>query len=86
VEADLPGFRVESSLGSHFFHNVTSMNIGYLTVPANGGLSFVDWDWLSSFPPERRSAHCAWTSLPEPLEILMDGRRSKAIVRKKARG
>lgn len=83
VEADLPGFRVESSLGSHFFHNVTSMNIGYLTVPANGGLSFVDWAWLASFPPERRTAHCAWTRLPEPLEILMDGRRSKAIVRKK---
>ncbi|MBL8968720.1 MAG: hypothetical protein JNG85_17075 [Spirochaetaceae bacterium] len=83
VEADLPGFRVESSLGSHFFHNVTSMNIGYLTVPANEGPSFVDWAWLASFPPERRTAHCVWTRLPEPLEILMDGRKSKALVRKR---
>ena len=82
VEADLAGFRVESSLGSHFFHNVTSMNIGYLTVPARGGPSRVDWDWLSSMEPRRRTGHCVWTSLPEPLEILMDGRTSRAIVRK----
>jgi DNA-binding NarL/FixJ family response regulator len=82
VEADLPDFRVDSSLGSHFFHNVTSMNIGYFTVPASGQ-SFVDWTWLASFHPERRTAHCAWTVLPEPLEVLMDGRRSKAIVRKR---
>jgi DNA-binding response OmpR family regulator len=86
VEADLPGFRVDSSLGSHFFHNVTSMNIGYLTVPANQGLSGIDWAWLASFPPERRTEHCAWTHLPEPLEVLMDGRKSRAIVRKTVAG
>jgi hypothetical protein len=83
VEADLPGFRVDSSLGSHFFHNVTSMNIGYLTVPANEGASRIDWAWLSSFEPESRTPHCARTRLPEPLEILMDGRKSMAVVRKR---
>ncbi len=81
VEADLPGFSVESSLGSHFFHNVTSMNIGYLTVSSPGS-SFVDWAWLAAQPVERRSAHCVWTSLAAPLEVLMDGRRSRAIVKK----
>jgi len=86
VEADLPDFRVESSLGSHFFHNVTSMNIGYLTVPMNGGPSFVDWAWLSSIPAKRTTEHCSWTVLSEPLEILMDGRKSKAIVRKRVSG
>jgi hypothetical protein len=84
VEADLPDFRVDSSLGSHFFHNVTSMNIGYFTVPANGGPSFVDWAWLASFPPERSTAHCSRTCLPEPLDILMDGRKSRAVIRKRA--
>ena len=81
VETDLPELKVESSLGSHFFHNVTSMNIGYFTVPW-GGEGFVDWDWLYSFAPERRTAHCARTRLPEPMEILMDGRKSKAVIRK----
>jgi len=85
VEADLTDFKVESSLGSHFFHNVTSMNIGYLTVPWDGGEGKVDWDWLYSFEPARRTPRCARTRLPAPLEILMDGRSSRAVVLKRAR-
>jgi hypothetical protein len=29
VEVGLPDFHVDASLGSHFFHNVTSMTVGY---------------------------------------------------------
>jgi hypothetical protein len=83
VEADLPGYSVESSLGSHFFHNVTSMNIGYLTVPADNGPSRIDWAWLGSFEPVMATAHCAWVRLPEALDIIMDGRKSHAMIRKR---
>ena len=81
VEADLPGFKVESSLGSHFFHNVTSMNIGYFTVPWNGG-GLVDWDWLYAVPPESITPHCARTRFDSPIEIVMDGRKGLAAVLK----
>jgi hypothetical protein len=81
VEADLAGFKVESSLGSHFFHNVTSMNIGYFTVPW-GGAGLVDWDWLYAIPPESSTRHCARTRTERPLEILMDGRKGLAAVLK----
>jgi DNA-binding NarL/FixJ family response regulator len=84
VEADLPGFSVESSLGSHFFHNVTSMNIGYLTVPAGSLTSRVDWDWLATLAAEQRTAHCVWAHLDTPLSIMMDGRKSSAIVKKRS--
>ena len=82
VEADLPDFRVESSLGSHFFHNVTSMNIGYLTVPwseDNG----IDWEWLRARPVAKRLEHCVWTRLEEPLDVLMDGKASRAAILRK---
>ncbi len=79
VEADLPDFRVESSLGSHFFHNVTSMNIGYLTVPW-AGAEDIDWDWLRAQPVAERRNHCLWTRLEEPLDVLMDGKGSRAVV------
>jgi hypothetical protein len=84
VEADIPGLSVESSMGSHFFHNVTGMRIGYLTVPLEGE-GRIDWEWLYSLEAERRTAHCARTRLPEPLGLLMDGRRSRAVVLKSAR-
>lgn len=79
VEADLEGFRVESSLGSHFFHNVTSMNIGYLTVPWSE-TEGIDWAWLRDRGEAKRLGSCLWTRLDEPLEVLMDGRASRAAV------
>jgi hypothetical protein len=85
VEAGLPCFKVESSLGSHFFHNITSMNIGYLSVGWNDHDSGVDWEWLYGFPPRRRTEHCARTRLPQPIEIVMDGRSGRAAVLKNAR-
>jgi len=84
VEADLEDFRVDSSLGSHFFHNLTSMNVGYFHVPRGDPDSFVDWDWLAAFVPARRTAHCARYEFPEPFEILMDGRSGRALVLKPA--
>ncbi|MDX9899358.1 MAG: PEP/pyruvate-binding domain-containing protein [Spirochaetia bacterium] len=85
VEADLEGFSVDSSLGSHFFHNVTSMNIGYLTVPWGGSGTRIDWEWLKGLPVHTRSAHCVWTVLPEPLDIIMDGTHSRSVIKKRSR-
>ena len=48
VEAGLKDFNVDASLGSHFFHNITSMNIGYFTVPARSDDSFIDFEYLRS--------------------------------------
>jgi hypothetical protein len=35
VEVSLPNFHLDASLGSHFFHNVTSMNVGYFSISQN---------------------------------------------------
>ena len=83
VEVDLPGFVVDSSLGSHFFHNLTSMNIGYMKIIQDGGGS-IDWEWLRSMPAKMTTEHCRWTSLETPVEVLMDGRSSKAVILKQA--
>lgn len=82
VEADLSDFRVESSLGSHFFHNVTSMNISYMSVPWNSDKPGLDWDWLKSKKPVKRGKYCVWTSFDEAFTILMDGRKSRSIILK----
>jgi hypothetical protein len=80
VETELPDFKVESSLGSHFFHNVISMNIGYLSVSLGRGKDRVDWGWLKSLPCEKRLRFCGWSKTAQPLNILMDGRTSNTII------
>jgi len=82
VEADLPEFRVDGSLGSHFFHNVTSMNIGYFTVPWDSPNAFVNWELLAAQEPKQRTPHCVHLRLSDPVDILMDGRRSSAVIKK----
>jgi hypothetical protein len=44
VEATLPGFGVELSQGSHFFHNISSAGVGYFSVRESHGR--IDWAWL----------------------------------------
>ncbi|MCX7025314.1 MAG: pyruvate, phosphate dikinase [Spirochaetes bacterium] len=82
VEADLEDFRVESSLGSHFFHNVTAMNIGYFSIPWHSPTAFVDWNWLGSSKTFRETAHCVHLRLDSPVSILMDGRKGRAAILK----
>ncbi len=81
VEADLPDFRVDSSLGSHFFHNVTAMNIGYFSAAYGSPSSFVDWDALAALPLVARTEHCSLVRVERELEILMDGSRGHGVIR-----
>jgi len=75
VEYALPDFQVDASLGSHFFHNVTALNIGYCSVPHPSSTSRIDWDWLRTQPEAARQGALVHTRLEQPLRIRMDGRR-----------
>ncbi|HEX7554088.1 MAG TPA: hypothetical protein VF378_11070, partial [Geothrix sp.] len=80
VEYAMANFQADASLGSHFFHNVTSLNIGYFTVPYPRGTSLLDWDWLRQQPEVWRSGCLVHTRLTEPVHIVMDGRRSASAI------
>ena len=80
VEADVKDFQVDASLGSHFFHNITSMNIGYFNVAYNSGNDFIDWDWLKSQKPKQKKEYFIHVRFKNPLKVLMDGRKSISVI------
>ncbi len=82
VEAGLKDFHVDASLGSHFFHNVTSMNIGYFTVGYNSKKSFIDWQWLAKQKKIWHRNFFARISLPKPVKVMMDGRHGISVIYK----
>ncbi|MCP4690267.1 MAG: hypothetical protein GY859_19600, partial [Desulfobacterales bacterium] len=45
VEASTPNLKVEPSQGSHFFHNITTLGINYITI-SDGKDDFIDWTRL----------------------------------------
>lgn len=96
VETGLKDFTVDASLGSHFFHNITSMNIGYFTIPFSPDLrevpsnrddevipsSFIDFHWLRNQKPENITKHFIHLCFTHPLKVLMDGKKSISVIYK----
>jgi hypothetical protein len=80
VEATLPELDFSLSQGSHFFHNVTSFQICYFSVPHTGGHQ-IDWDWLdeqTTVTDYELVRHC---ELSTPLEVKVDGKRGLGLIR-----
>jgi CheY-like chemotaxis protein len=82
VEVSLPNMNVDPSQGSHFFQNMTSLRIGYFTIPLNSAKGFIDWPWLEGQPAVRETTFLRHIRLAHPVKVMIDGRKSQGIVLK----
>jgi hypothetical protein len=80
VETSLEGYPLDASSGSHFFHNVTSMNVGYFSVQPELGTSFIDYDFLKKQELVNSTTYFRHVRFPSPVSIKMDGRKRLAVV------
>ncbi|MCW3804390.1 PEP/pyruvate-binding domain-containing protein [Plebeiibacterium marinum] len=80
VEMGLADFPLDASLGSHFFHNVTSMNVGYFSVHHNKTNEYVNYEILKKQKIVNKSHYFTHVEFNNPLKILMDGKHQKAVV------
>ncbi len=81
VEMGLPDFPLDGSLGSHFFHNVTSMNIGYFSVPYHSQETFINMEMLEKQDMVEEQVYSRHVRFQQDLEILMDGRVREALIK-----
>jgi CheY-like chemotaxis protein len=79
VETTAENLKADPSQGSHFFHNITSLGISYLTTSDTGD-DFIDWSWLQSLPAENRTRHLKHIRVDHPLTIKIDGKHSRAVI------
>ena len=82
METDFKDFEVEPSQGSHFFHNLTTFGVAYLTVHEGRSSGTINWDWIDSFTPYDdfmggiiRHIKCDF-----PLKVYVDGKTSKGLI------
>ncbi|MEE4175893.1 MAG: PEP/pyruvate-binding domain-containing protein [Bacteroides sp.] len=80
VEVSLENFPLDASLGSHFFHNVISMNVGYFSVKHNDLIDFVNWEALKSAPVIEKTRFFRHVRFDKPLEIVMDGKKRTSLI------
>jgi len=79
IETTTENFKADPSQGSHFFHNITSLGISYLTTSKNGD-DFIDWKWLQSLPTEEKTTYLHHVKLENQLTIKIDGKKSRAVI------
>jgi hypothetical protein len=80
VEVSLPNFNVDASLGSHFFHNVTSMNVGYFSVSGGSQNDRIVWEKLREQKVIEKGKFFSHIRFEKPLLIRMDGRKGIAVI------
>jgi len=80
VEADYGDFVVEPSFGTHFFQNLITFQIGYLTINSKSKNNYLDWEWLNSITAVSETEYVRHVHLKRPMSILVDGRNGKAVI------
>jgi len=78
VEIGLNDYPLDFSLGSHFFHNVTSMNIGYFAVQNHSAKSFIRWEVLDNQETIHATKHFRHVRFRKPVKVYMDGKEKMA--------
>jgi hypothetical protein len=80
VELGLPDFHLDASQGSHFFHNVTSMKVGYFSINQLADDDTVLWEKIKSQTIINEGEFCRHIRFEKPLLIRMDGKKGIAVI------
>ncbi|MCP3873775.1 MAG: phosphoenolpyruvate synthase/pyruvate phosphate dikinase [Desulfobacteraceae bacterium] len=86
IELRNESINADPSQGSHFFHNITSLGVHYITVDeilnASSAISndFFDWEWIESLPSVSETLFLRHVRLEKPLMMKINGRNSQCVM------
>jgi len=80
VETAIPGYRIEPSQGTHFFQNITSLGVGYLTIDTVIGDGLIEEELISTLDPVQKGTYVSLYKAPEAMTGYIDRSSSQAIV------
>jgi hypothetical protein len=80
VESGLENYRVDPSQGTHFFHNLTSFGVGYLTINPYLKDGHCNFDFLDSQKANFESELIRHVRLGKEMEVRIDGKTNKGII------
>ncbi len=79
IEIASQKLKAEPSQGSHFFHNIASLGINYVTVTDDQDC-FLKWDWLTSLPVVNETSFVNHVRLNQSITLKVDGRKSYCVM------
>ena len=80
VESAIPGYQIEPSQGTHFFQNITSLGVGYLTVDTVRRDGLIDEKALSELETVCEGEFTRLYKAPDGLDAYIDRSSNEAVV------
>ncbi|MCD4679616.1 MAG: phosphoenolpyruvate synthase, partial [Bacteroidales bacterium] len=82
IESGLDNYRIEPSQGTHFFHNLTAMEVAYFTINPYINEGIYDIGFLMSSKVEYEDEFVRHVSFNNEIRIEVNGRLNKGIIYK----
>ena len=79
VELVVADSHIEASQGSHFFHNLTSLRVGFLSIDLSQAGHCADLNWLDSLPAREERLGVRHVTLPHEFEVRIDGQSGRGV-------
>jgi hypothetical protein len=79
IELEDNSLRADPSQGTHFFQNITSLGVHYVTVSEASGDRF-DWEWIRSLRAVRETQFLRHVRLDKPFVLKIDGKTSHCVM------
>jgi len=80
VETSLEGYPLDASSGSHFFHNVTSANVGYFSVQPEKSGSFITYEKLDEQELIEKTKFFRHVRFKKAIKVRMDGKKRISVI------
>lgn len=86
IEIRNESMNAEPSQGSHFFHNITSLGVHYITVNeidtgcSAGPTDYFDWKWIESLPIVSETPFFRHVRLEKRFSMKINGRNSQCVI------
>ncbi len=80
IESGLDGYQVDPSQGTHFFQNLTSLGVCYMTINAYRGEGCIRQDILDKMPALEETEHLRHVRFQNPLTVMVDGVHREGVV------
>jgi CheY-like chemotaxis protein len=82
VEASIENYHIEPSQGTHFFQNLTTFRIGYLTINPKINEGFINSAYLENQPAVYENQYLRIIRFEKSLVIKLDGRQGVGVIMK----
>jgi len=81
-EISTEDLNVEPSQGTHFFHNIASCRIGYLSLDTTEAENALDWKWLEKQKATQELEFIKHIRTSSPIITRIDGRSGRGVILK----